>query len=87
MAKAIELSPKTMTTPRKPMAAGAAKPGPAKAAEPREPLQVRWPAADIQRAKLAALEAKQNMSDFTLACLHLMLDAHKGKGANNGFVV
>jgi hypothetical protein len=67
----------TMEAPAVPQAAQAA---PAKSAtvQPankqseikREPLQVRWPKADVKAAKRAALEADQTVSDFMLACFH-----------------
>jgi hypothetical protein len=42
--------------------------------EKREPLQVRWPAADVKAVKRAALEADQTVSDFMLACFHACMN-------------
>ena len=46
--------------------------------EKREPLQVRWPSADIKAAKLASIQQDfDTVSDFMLACFHAYM---KGKG-------
>jgi hypothetical protein len=75
MPKPLQLIHETQTTPPVPQAAQAvpvqaisSRPKPPE--EKREPLQVRWPAADVKSVKRAALEADQTVSDFMLACFH-----------------
>lgn len=88
MAKALELSPETMSAPPVPKAAQI--PIPALPAvpqskqrkiakiEPREPLQVRWPGDDVKAAKLAAIQLDfPTVSDFMLACFHAYMKSHK----------
>jgi hypothetical protein len=82
MAKALELSPDTLTAPPVPRAAQIASEAPAvkqvrevrQAARPeaaKEPLQVRWPGDDVKAAKLAAIQLDfPTVSDFMLACFH-----------------
>jgi hypothetical protein len=90
MAKALELSEATLTAPPVPKAAQIAAPvaAPPRAKqgrelakqEPREPLQVRWPAEDVKAAKLAAIQLDfPTVSDFMLACFHAyMKNTKKG---------
>jgi hypothetical protein len=88
MAKALELSADTFTAPAVPKAAQVLPPAPEprrgrelKAVvktEPREPLQVRWPADDVKAAKLAAIQLDfPTVSDFMLACFHAYMKTHK----------
>lgn len=81
MAKALELSAETLTAPPVPRAARttpqATEPRRGREvkttakAEPREPLQVRWPGEDVKAAKLAAIQLDfATVSDFMLACFH-----------------
>jgi hypothetical protein len=89
MAKALELSADTLTAPPVPKAAqilpqapeprgrGWQGKAPAKT-EPREPLQVRWPADDVKAAKLAAIQQDfPTVSDFMLACFHAYMKSRK----------
>jgi hypothetical protein len=82
MAKAVELSDDIMTAPPVPKAAQVS-PKPSKAKEreveaKREPLQVRWPAADVKAAKMAAIERDfPTVSDFMLACFHAYMQSKK----------
>lgn len=75
MAKALELSPETLTVVASvPKAARVARVEAAagrrgKAVVAREPLQVRWPVEDVKAAKLAALEGDfPTVSEYLLAC-------------------
>jgi hypothetical protein len=88
MAKALELSADTLTAPPVPKAAQivshAPEPRrgrdvkPAATTEPREPLQVRWPADDVKAAKLAAIQQDfPTVSDFMLACFHAYMKSHR----------
>jgi hypothetical protein len=88
MAKALELSPDTLTAPPVPKAAQiipqAPEPKqrreakPAAKAEPREPLQVRWPGDEVKAAKLAAIQLDfPTVSDFMLACFHAYMKSRK----------
>jgi hypothetical protein len=85
MAKALELSPETMSAPPVPKAAQiplpeATQSRPRKIAkiERREPLQVRWPSDDVKAAKLAAIQLDfPTVSDFMLACFHAYMKTHK----------
>jgi hypothetical protein len=84
MPKALELSLDTMTPPPMPQAAmtktapAERKPKYVPKAEPKEPLQVRWPADEIKAVKLAAIQADfPTVSDFMLACFHAYM---KDKG-------
>jgi hypothetical protein len=44
----------------------------------REPLQVRWPAADVKAVKLAAIEQDYpTVSDFMLSCFHAYMKSRK----------
>jgi hypothetical protein len=75
MPKPRQLFHETEAPPPVPQAAQIATvPAPARpkrqVEEKREPLQVRWPAADVKALKRAALEADQTASDFMLACFH-----------------
>jgi hypothetical protein len=88
MAKALELSPETMSAPPVPKAAQI--PIPELPAVPqskqrkiakiehREPLQVRWPSDDVKAAKLASIQLDfPTVSDFMLACFHAYMKTHK----------
>jgi hypothetical protein len=86
MAKALELSPETLTAPPVPKAAQiAAQPSAStkQGREPdakveREPLQVRWPGDDVKAAKLAAIQLDfPSVSDFMLACFHAYMKTGK----------
>ena len=81
MAKALELTAETLTAPPIPRAAQTAPQAteprrgrevkPTAKAEPREPLQVRWPGEDVKAAKVAAIQLDfPSVSDFMLACFH-----------------
>ena len=80
MPKALELSLDTMTPPPVPQAAMTKAPQAerrpkdvpkAEPKEPKEPLQVRWPADEVKAVKLAAIQADfPTVSDFMLACFH-----------------
>jgi hypothetical protein len=42
------------------------------------PLQVRWPAADVKAAKLAAIQGDfPTVSDFMLTCFHVYMKTAK----------
>jgi hypothetical protein len=44
----------------------------------RAPLQVRWPAADVKVAKLAAIQGNfPTASEFTLTCFHAYMKTTK----------
>jgi hypothetical protein len=88
MAKALELSPDTLTAPPIPKAAqvaAAVAPKPGKEVKPqepkaeiREPLQVRWPADDVKAAKMAAIQLDfPTVSDFMLACFHAYMKTNR----------
>jgi hypothetical protein len=91
MAKALELSPETLTAPPVPKAAQlttsqavpvAMQSREAKLPEPKaevkEPLQVRWPGDDVKAAKLAAIQLDfPTVSDFMLACFHAYMKNQK----------
>ena len=88
MAKALELSPETLTAPPVPRAAQTAPQGteprqsrevkPATKVEPREPLQVRWPGEYVKAAKLAAIQLDfPSVSDFMLACFHAYMKTQR----------
>ena len=90
MAKALELSPETMSAPPVPKAAQIPIPAlPAVAQsnqrkiakieqKDREPLQVRWPGEEVKAAKLAAIQLDfPTVSDFMLACFHAYMKTHK----------
>jgi hypothetical protein len=78
MAKALELSPDTLTTVRPlPKAAQIMSPPPVSDQRKpapgagKTPLQVRWPMTDVKAAKLAAIRLDfPTVSDFMLACFH-----------------
>ena len=86
MAKALELSPDTMSAPPVPKAAQIPLPSVAQSKlrkiakiehKDREPLQVRWPIADVKAAKLAAIQLDfPTVSDFMLACFHAYMKTH-----------
>jgi hypothetical protein len=86
MAKALELSPDTLTVvPSIPQAAQvkhvyAEEPKRGKAASKveREPLQVRWPVEDVKAVKLATIQMDfPTVSDFMLACFHAYMKNKK----------
>lgn len=87
MAKALELSPETMSAPPVPKAAQIPLPEVAQSKQRkiakiehkgREPLQVRWPSDDVKAAKLAAIQLDfPTVSDFMLACFHAYMKTHK----------
>jgi hypothetical protein len=87
MAKALELSPETMSAPPVPKAAQIPLPAVAQSKQrniakiehkDREPLQVRWPIGDVKAAKLAAIQLDfPTVSDFMLACFHAYMKTHK----------
>ena len=86
MAKALELTPETMSAPPPiPKAAQTtlnAPPTPKQKktakSEQKEPLQVRWPSEDVKAAKLAAIQLDfDSVSDFMLACFHAYMKTHK----------
>jgi hypothetical protein len=86
MAKALELSPDTLTVvPSMPQASQvrpvhAEEPKRGKAAPKveREPLQVRWPVEDLKAVKLAAIQMDfPTVSDFMLACFHAYMKSKK----------
>ena len=81
MAKALALTPDTLSAPQiTPKAATPARsPATAKAAaapvqleaKPDQvPLQIRIPRADARAIKIAAAERDQTISDFMLSCFH-----------------
>jgi hypothetical protein len=81
MAKALALTPDTLTAPQiTPKAATPARsavrtaePQPKGRAEPKPdqvPLQIRIPRADARAIKIAAAQSDQTISDFMLACFH-----------------
>jgi hypothetical protein len=91
MAKALELSPETLTAPPVPKAAQLATPQvapvpkqsreaqpPEPKAEAKEPLQVRWPGDDVKAAKMAAIQLDfSTVSDFMLACFHAYMKTNR----------
>ena len=80
MAKALVLSEEALATPvQQPRAAQPLKTEqavvtplkPPKAPKvPQVPLQIRIPAADADAIKHAAIDARQTISEFMLACFH-----------------
>ena len=82
MAKALALTPDTLTapqitpkaaTPARSAAAVATKTAPQPVAEQKGaqvPLQVRIPRDEARAIKIAAAQSDQTISDFMLACFH-----------------
>lgn len=82
MAKALALTPETLTAPQitpkaaTPARSAAAVPAKAAAQPPADqkgaqvPLQVRIPRDDARAIKIAAAQSEQTISDFMLACFH-----------------
>lgn len=80
MAKALALTPDTLSAPqitpkaatpaRSPTAAKAAAPAQPEAKPDQVPLQIRIPRADARAIKIAAAERDQTISDFMLSCFH-----------------
>lgn len=87
MAKALALTPDTMSAPQvTPKAATPPRSAavPAKAAAAAEtktadqvPLQVRIPRNDARAIKVAAAQADQTISEFMLACFHAYMKEGK----------
>lgn len=85
MAKALALSPETLSAPQiTPKAATPPRGAVAKAAkaapEPKAdqvPLQVRIPRDDARAIKIAAAQNDQTISDFMLACFHAHMKSGK----------
>lgn len=47
--------------------------------ETKEPLQVRWPVAEVKAVKLAAIQLDfPTISDFMLTCFHAYMEAAPG---------
>ena len=80
MAKALALTPDTLSAPqitpkaatpaRSPAAVKAAAPAQPEAKPDQVPLQIRIPRADARAIKIAAAERDQTISDFMLSCFH-----------------
>lgn len=79
MAKALALTPDTLSVPQitpkaaTPARSPAVKAAPQAKAEPKPdqvPLQIRIPRADARAIKIAAAERDQTISEFMLACFH-----------------
>jgi hypothetical protein len=81
MAKALALTPDTLSAPqitpkaatpaRSPATAkAAAAPAQPEAKPDQVPLQIRIPRADARAIKIAAAERDQTISDFMLSCFH-----------------
>ena len=89
MAKALALTPDTLTapqitpkaaTPARSAAAASAKAVPKAPAEPKGeqvPLQVRIPRDEARAIKIAAAQNDQTISDFMLACFHAHMKSGK----------
>ena len=85
MAKALALTPDTLTvpqitpkaaTPARSATSAAAKAVRQPVAEPKVdqvPLQVRIPRNDARAIKIAAAQSDQTISDFMLACFHAFM--------------
>lgn len=85
MAKALALTPDTLTAPQiTPKAATPAR-SPVRATPQPEPeaksdqvpLQVRIPRDDARAIKIAAAQNDQTISDFMLACFHAYMKSSK----------
>lgn len=89
MAKALALTPETLTapqitpkaaTPARSAVAGVAKSVPKPESEPKSvqvPLQVRIPRDDARAIKIAAAQSDQTISEFMLACFHAYMKSGK----------
>lgn len=80
MAKALALTPDTLSAPqitpkaatpaRSPATAKAAVAAKPEAKVEQVPLQIRIPRADARAIKIAAAERDQTISEFMLSCFH-----------------
>ena len=83
MAKALALTPDTLTAPqitpkaatpaRSAVKAAEPQPQPKGRAEPKPdqvPLQIRIPRGDARAIKIAAAQSDQTISEFMLSCFH-----------------
>lgn len=86
MAKALALTPETLTAPQitpkaaTPARGAAVKVTPQPVADQKAdqvPLQVRIPRDDARAIKVAAAQNDQTISDFMLACFHAYMKACK----------
>lgn len=93
MPKPLELTldtmiPAPMPQAAQPPAAAAERPvqrgREATKAEPKEPMQVRWPGDEVKAARLAALQLDfSTVSEFMLACFHAYMQNSAKRESTN----